>query len=463
MNQDAVAAILARVAQRESVPLPLLLAALTAMVQPGERPDLARIEHNLERKAREYRRLHQRLTTPVGTDAELDRLRADAARLLGEGRFAEADRALAQSELRNLDGTIALDKMPKERLLAAAGGRAERGATAMLQQRADAYREAAQRFAEAAVIAGAADPEHARLYGWLQADALARIGEDLGDSLGFEAAIANLRTMLARLDNFDDTVPWARTQDRLARALTGLGTLEGGTARQAEAVGLYRTALEDLTRKLDQELWRGMQHRLGQSLLALGEAGNDPALLEDSVEALAAALSATSRAQGADWAELQFDHGKALAALGLRSSGAGHLEAAVNAFRHVLDIWQRETNPLQWAEAQDRMGRALCGLATYYREPVVLEEALAAFDAALDVRRRETLPALWALTSAHRADAGLTLAQRLADPALAEQATSGLRAAVEALRATGQPERARRFETRLDEAAALVAKPRAAP
>lgn len=462
MNQDAVAAILTRVAQRENVPLPLLLAVLTAMVQPGDKPDPARIERNLDRKAREFRRLSERLVTPTGQDAELDRLRADAARLLGEGRFAEADRALAQSELRNLDGTIALDKMPKPRLLAAAGGRAERGATAMLKLRADSYREAAQRFAEAAVIAGAADPGQARLYGWMQADTLARIGEDLGEREGFEAAITHLRAMLARLDNFEDTVAWARTQDRLARALIGLGALEGGTVRKVEAAAIYRAALEDLTRKLDQTLWRAMQGRLGQILLELGEADSDPALLEDSVEALAAALSATPRTDPAEWTALTFDHGKALAALGQHSSGAAHLEAAVNAFRHVLDEWQRETDPLRWAEAQDRMGRALCALATYYREPVVLEEALLAFDAALEERRRETLPGLWAVTSAHRADAELRLARRLSDPALAERAATALQVSVETLRACGQHGKAKRFEPILVEAAMLVAKLRGA-
>lgn len=459
MKSDAVTAILARISQREDVPIAMLVAVLTAMVQPGEAPDFGRVEQDLTRKAGEFRRLRDRLMQSVGQDEEIDRLRGEAARLLGEGRFAEADRMLAKAELRNLDGTVALDKMSKPRLLAAAGGRAERGATAMLKLSAASYREASQRFAEAAVIAGVADVEQGRVYSWMQADALARIGEDLGDREGFLAAIEHLRVILGRLNNFEDTVAWAATQDRLARALTGLAKIEGGSARLREAATVCRRTLEDLTPKLSTPLWTAMQGRLGRILATLGEADDDTDMLDQSVEALSAALSVTSRsASTAEWTDLQFELAKALVALGQRTNGSGHLESAINGFRHVLDEWPQATHPLQWSEVQDRMGTALCGLAVYYREPVVLEEAMAAFNAALEERPQQTLPVLWAESKVNRAMAGLMLARRLGDAGLAEQATFGMMGAVEGLRSAGLSAEAKRYEPVLAEAAALIEK-----
>ena len=88
MNPE-LAAILARVAQREGVPPALLLGAVASMGAAGK-PDFSRIEHDLLRKAGDFKALRGRLLKPSGSDAELDRLRAEAARLLAEGRLAEA-------------------------------------------------------------------------------------------------------------------------------------------------------------------------------------------------------------------------------------------------------------------------------------------------------------------------------------------------------------------------------------
>lgn len=457
MNSE-LAAILARVAQREGVPPALLLGVVASMGASGK-PDFSRIEHDLIRKAGDFKSLQARLLKPSGTDAELDRLRAQAAGFLAEGRLADADRALAQAEQRNLDGSVALDKMSKERLLAAAAGRADRGTAALLQHNPQAYGAAAERFAEAALIAGAADPESSRNYGWMQADALARRGADFADRTAFQAAVTHLRTMLGKLDNFDETVPWAQTQLRLARSLTGLSHYERGVVLLRQAVETYRTTLEDLTQKKAPDLWATIQTRLGEALARLGEAEDDAALLEESVVAFRAGLVAMKRAEmPRDWTRLQFELGKAHVALGLRASGAGALESAVNCFKLVLDDRPRDAVPLDWAEVQDRIGGALSALAAYYREPVVLEEAIAAFDAALEVRRRETVPALWAETAASRAEARLELAERLRDRAEAETAAAELMAAIETLRSLGLTAQARQREPKLVRAGAVVEK-----
>lgn len=458
MNQE-ISTILARVSQREGVPPALLLAVLAAMGQASGKPDFSRIEHDLRRKAGEFRALRGRLLQSSAADPELDRLRADAARALTEGRFGEADRTLAQAELRNLDGTVALDKMSKEKLLAAAAGRADRGAVAMLRLNAEAYHDAAQRFAEAALIAGSADPEQARIYAWRQGDALARIGADFRDKTGFTASIAHFRAMLTKLDSFDQTVPWAATQQRLARAINGLARQQGDARLTRQAIEIYRTVLDDLTQKQAPALWAAIQSRFGEALTTLGDAEDDAAMLEEGVAAFRASLSAMERsAMPAEWTRLNFELGKAYVALGLRASGAAALEAAINAFKRVLDDWQQSGRPLEWAEVQDRIGAALCGLAGYYREPVVLEEAIAAFDAALLERRREIVPALWAASTGNRAEARLRLAEQLQDRRMAEAAAAELLDTIETLRGLDLATDAKRFEPALIRAGALVGK-----
>lgn len=455
MNPE-LAAILARVAQREGVPSALLLGVVASMGASGK-PDFSRIEHDLLRKAGDFKSLRGRLLKPSGSDAEFDRLRAEAARALAEGRLAEADRMLAQAEQRNLDNSGSLDRMSKERLLAAASGRADRGAAAMLQLNPQAYRDAAERFAEAALIADSAEPGSGRIYAWMQADALARQGADFADRAAFSAAVSHLRAMVAKLDNFGETVPWAETQLRLARSLTGLSHYERGVVLLRQAVEIYRTTLEDLTRKQAPHLWATLQTRLGEVLARLGEAEDDASLLEESVTAFRAGLSAMNRAEmPRDWARLQCELGKTHVALGLRASGAAALEAAINCFKLVLEEWTRETVPLDWAEVQDRIGAALVGLARYYREPVVLEEAIAAFDMALEVRRRETVPALWAESAASRAEARLELAERIRERSEAEAAAAELMAAIETLRGLGLAAEAKRHEPKLLRAGALV-------
>lgn len=455
MNPE-LATILARVSQREGVPPALLLGVLASMATPGK-TDFSRIEHDLIRKAGDYKALHARLLKPSGVDPELDRLRAGAARLLAEGRLADMDRILAEAEQRNLDGSVALDKMSKERLLAAAAGRGDRAAAAILQLNPKAYGEAADRFAEAALIAASADAESGRGYAWMQADVLARKGADFSDRSAFVAAIEQLRSMLAKLDNFDETVPWAETQLRLARSLTGLSHFDDGGKLLRQVVEIYRITLEDLTRAKAPRLWATLQTRLGEALLRLGETEDDASLLDESVAAFRAGLSGLTRSDmPREWARLQWELGKAHVALGLRASGVAAFEAAVNCFKLVLEDRPRESVPLDWAEVQDRIGAALVGLAAYYREPVVLEEAIAAFDAALEVRRREIVPSLWAQSAANRAEARLELADRTRERMEAEKATAELVMAIETLRGHGLAAEAKRREPKLLRAAALV-------
>lgn len=452
-----LATILARVSQREGVPPALLLGVLASMGDASGKPDFTRIENNLARRAGDFRSLQARLAKPSGSDPERDRLQAQAIQALAGGQLAEADRLLALAEQRNLDGAAAPDALSRNRLLAAAAGRADRGAVAMLHLNPQAYRDAAERYAEAALIAESAEAGSGRSYAWMQADALARRGADFSDKTAFVSSIGLLQAMLGKLDNFDETVPWAETQLRLARSLTGLSHFEGGGTLLRQVAEIYRTTLDDLTRARAPRLWATIQTRLGEALARLGEIEDDAGLLDESVAAFRAGLSGLTRADmPREWGRLQWELGKAHVALGLRASGVAAFEAAVNCFKLVLADRTRESAPLDWAEVQDRIGAALVGLALYYSEPVVLEEAIAAFEAALEVRRREIVPSLWAESAANRAEARLELAERTRERAEAEKATTELVMVIETLRGLGLAAEAKRREPKLRRAATLV-------
>jgi tetratricopeptide (TPR) repeat protein len=432
-----LAAVIARVSQRYQVPRDILLAIVAPVVKDLASADLDGLERKLTRKVPDIRALRTRLAQP-SADAALAGWRQAAAAACEAGHLGELDKALAQAELHILGGLAGLAELPGERRIAAGEVRADRGTTSLLQLAPEGCREASRRFAEAAAIVGLADPERSHELALRQADALSRIGEEFSDRTGYEAAIAHLRTLLSGLDNFDDTVRWAATQERLGLALVGLGALTGDTALPREAASSYRTTLEDLRKDHAKPLWIRLQRHLGTLALQFGEADGNIDLIEEAVDAFRAAGPAIDReADAPGWARTQFDLGRALSALGWKTSGMASLEAAFNAFQAASEHWTREASPERWADIQDRMGSVLVAMGGSYSETVVLEEAVAAFGRALEVRQRETAQLLWARSSANQGEAMMLLARRRKDLALAQQALAQMATAVEAAGAGG--------------------------
>lgn len=455
-TQDDMSAMIARIAERHDVPLAVLLAIVASLVKGGTRPNRTKLEQQLTRKAKEVLALRHRLRR-LAEGAGVAERRATAARALEAAEFGEVDRALAQLELQIFGGMTDLAAMPQDRRIAAGETRADRGATTMLELTPKACREAAQRYAEAAAIIGAADIARSRELALIQGNALARIGEDFADRTGFEAAIAHYRGLLAGLDNFEDTVAWAAVQERLGVALAGLSALTGDGALLDEAAACYRTALEDLRREQAPTLWRALKIRFGRIAVTLGEAREDDALLEEAITALGTALAVWDRkSDEARWLEAEHLISRARAALGRRQNDLALLERAFNGFNRVAKAVDRAREPLRWAELQDQMGGVLAAMGERYSEPVVLEEAIAAFGSALEERRRDTTPQLWATSSANQGLASMKLAARLKDPALAQRAFMQIAAAVEAMREAGHSAEAAALQKKLVIAGGVV-------
>lgn len=456
-SPDKLAARLARIARLNTIS-PVAMLAMAAGLVKGPAPlDAEALERLLLRKANDFLALRARLARQPA-DPALAPSYALAARACEAGQFSELDKALAQAELQILGGISDLGALTRERRLAVGETRADRAATSQLELTAPSYREAAKRFGEAAAIIGLADAQRSHELALSQADALTRLGEDLADRLGFEAAIAQMRSLLSGLDNFDDTLRWAGAQERLALALAGLAAHGDQRERLLEAAACCRAALEDLRKPQEPALWARLQRHLGSWSLALGKGkGGDIGHIEEAVEAFQAARSMADRNRDAQgWAQLHYDLGRAQAVLGQRTGGMAHLEAAFNNLQSALEIWTRESAVALWADIQNRMGQVLVAMGQRYSEPVVLEEAVAAFGRALEERPRDIVPGLWAESSARQGLAIMQLARREKDRALAQQALAQIMAAVEATRDAGLPEQAAELQKALLDANALA-------
>ncbi len=432
--------------------------ALPAMVADWlRRPGAALPEEALlDRKAQDFLAVAGRLGDPLGDEATRH-LRSEAAAALAAGRFADADKALAQAELHVIVGSTDLSALTVAQRLTAGGNRTDRAAISFLRMTSEAYREAAARYGEASALIGLADLDRSRDLALSQAKALARISEDFGGRDGYDAATGLLRRVLEGVDSLEDTVAFAGAQDAFAAALEGLAEMSGDGKLRVEALGRCRAALEDLRRDEAPALWHGLKVRFGRLASMLGEASADDDLLEEAVAAFADVLARWDRSRDeARWLEAEHLISRARADLGSRRKDLALLERAFNGFNRVAKTVDRAREPLRWAELQHQMGGVLAAMGERYSEPVVLEEAIALFSAALEERRRETVPSLWAATMASHGQASLHLAERRRDRGLAEQALAQIMSAIEALRASGHAANAKGLEAPLIKAGRLV-------
>lgn len=454
---DQIVPLLARVAGRHGLP-PVALAAMIA--DWLRRPGLTLpAEALLDRKAADFLSLAQSLAVTVG-DAEIQRLRREAAAALGAGSFADADKALAQAELHAIGGASDLSTLPTERRLLIGENRADRATLSFLRTTAEGYREASTRYGEASTLIGLADVERSRAAALDQAKALARISEDFGGRDGYDTAIAALRRLLEGLDRLADTVAFAGAQEALATALEGLAALTGETKLLTSALAHCRSGIEYLSRDEDPSLWRMLKLRIGRIAVTLGVTQKDDELLEEAIAEYASVLAAWDRTDDEPrWLEAEHMISRARATLGRRRSDLSLLERAFNGLNRVSMATERSREPLRWAELQDQMGSVLAAMGERYSEPVVIEEAIAAFAAALQERRQESVPLLWARSLANQAEAMLQLARRNKDKELAQKALAQLMTATEtARRSAGSDSLVADLQKRLVAAGAVATK-----
>jgi tetratricopeptide (TPR) repeat protein len=186
------------------------------------------------------------------------------------------------------------------------------------------YRDAAQKYAEAARLVAPFDHYAEWQYILREAGELRDHGDEFGDNQALVRAIGLFGRALTLVPREHVPIDWAGTQMSLGNALSTLGEREGGTARLEEAVAAYRAALEERTRERVPLQWATTQMNLGTALQALGERESGTARLEEAVAAYRSALEERTRKRVPHWNEIaQRNLAIALAELGRRTAASG--------------------------------------------------------------------------------------------------------------------------------------------
>lgn len=200
----------------------------------------------------------------------------------------------------------------------------------------------------------------------------------------YKEAAAALRLALQARSFETSPIEWAQTQYNLANALSGAGRLSGDAELLRQAAAAYTQSLRVYSRERGANDWATTRFFLAAVQSDLGW------LTEDAEMLTAAAASDREvielRTPGtADWADANYDLGKALYRLGQIKSDAVATKGAVEAYRQSLTFYSRERNAKDWADKQLPLAKALSQLGSLTRDESAFDEAIAAFGGVLQV------------------------------------------------------------------------------
>ena len=246
----------------------------------------------LAQVAQRHRAMLQRLSAldsdAPETKAYIEEARKVLSTAASAADYDRADSLLAEaqgSEMQAIREAEALEQEAKQaasrKRRSAAATRAERGELA--RTRLD-YLQAGQHFKAAADLIGDYYPELRAKYLNSYAGALRQFGYERGDNTVLAQAIGVCRMTLQEITRERVPLDWAQTQDNLGNALRSLGERESGTGRLEEAVKAYREALQERTRERVPLDWAQTQNNLGNALWRLGERESGTGRLEEAVD-----------------------------------------------------------------------------------------------------------------------------------------------------------------------------------
>ncbi len=313
------------------------------------------------------------LAPQQGDDPKIAALKAKAQSAVADGRLGDADDALA-----------AIESEAPGQAADAAQLIALRANLALARLR---YRDAAERFGEAAGKLPAGENAARSKYLRAQYDALFQQGDAAGGE-ALTAAAAVARRGLGLASRADDPLAWAAWQNDLGAALERLGEAPNGAAQLTEAIAAYRAALEERTRARAPLDWAMTQASLGDALLIEAAREKSGQSLTKAIAAYGAALDVLSRDNAPPlWARAEYNLGNALETLGEREGGTARLNEAVAAYSATLEERTRERAPLRWAKATGNQGVALMLIAQKTHDAVIAKKALGQLTAAADAAR----------------------------------------------------------------------------
>lgn len=247
----------------------------------------------------------------------------------------------------------------------------------------------------------------------------------------YDKAVSASREALAAADGGDPRLE-DRARHVLAQSLHGFGELAGDVAPIQEAVEAYRTAGSERMRGVDPLRWAQVHFDLGLALAALGARNQDPQSYDDAISAYRLSLKEYTRhADLQSWGDVMVNLGHALFAVGKAEPKSGALEAAVRTYNEVLEHRPREASTYSWAQTQNNLGNALQAIGERDNDRESLQKAVRAYREALQELPSRDYPVEWAGTQNNLGNALHVLGEEGRDPDALEAALAAHREALQ--------------------------------
>ena len=226
-----------------------------------------------------------------------------------------------------------------------------------------------------------------------RAGTLDRLGgayQAVGD---LESAASSYEQALALLA--DGSEAWARHQRRLGDVLSEIG-LRGSPNNLERAVACYQAALRLYSETAFPEEWAAVQINMGRCIAANTGPQREAALWR-AIGCYEGALRKVTQKLHPDmWATAQLNLGNALARLG----GPKNLSRAIGYFESAMRVNTEDRSPVRWAGIQNSLGTAYRKLSAGDRS-TNLKRAASCFESALRVLSETDTPEDWARTQAN--------------------------------------------------------------
>lgn len=357
------------------------------------------------------------LMRPTNEDAETRRLKAAAAKALGDGDFETAMETLriVRRELRETRRRTE-ERLQEEAIALRTQMIEEARATARLAELLSArgeYAQAAELFAEAAVALPRADDDAAWRYNLQKADALLQHARERGDAGALSESISVYGSLVRQAAETSNTKALAEACLGHGEALLTAGERDPNANRLKDAIAIFQKAIQLLERERDVIGLIRARLSMAKAMARQGERDGSVDTLRQAAQAFRdASAMVTAERLSADTLNIQLSLGSVLLAIEERAGGAELLREAADAYRAALAQMDSEVDGERWGEAQMNLGLALLGLGEQSGSSQQLEEAAQAFRAALEVTPRVRAPRRWALTQMNLGNALAALGDR---------------------------------------------------
>jgi len=167
-----------------------------------------------------------------------------------------------------------------------------------------------------------------------------------------------------------------------------------------ESISAFGRALEIRTRRNAPTDWAETQYEMGRALLRLSELEPGIGRLREASDAFREALRTYNRGRHPEqWGSAQFFLAETLQRLGdleTGNPGRDRLNKSISAYQEALKVFTLQNRPDGWAAIQNNMGNAQYALGERERNKRQFQRAVESYRAALTVVTSENNPWFWA-------------------------------------------------------------------